>query len=100
MKNKHISDEQFEKLIKQEFDKTNKNYDGLSELFKNMKKETQLSEDEVTSLQKRIVSEHWFPTKEAFSLHIYESRYVIDDIEYVFYKAIGKEYLEVYKIEK
>lgn len=48
-----------------------------------------LTQQELSDLQEKIVKEHWFPTSTHFSLHIYEERYSIDDIEYRLYYAIG-----------
>lgn len=66
-------------------------------MIKEIKK---LSQFEVERLQKKIVDEHYHHTYESFSLHIYESRYKIEDKLYVFYKVLGEDHLEVYEYEE
>lgn len=53
-----------------------------------MKKIRQLSEQEVMNLQKKIVDEHWIYLKECWSMHAYETWWVIDGIGYEMYQAI------------
>lgn len=57
----------------------------------------QLTDEEVEELQGKIIKEHYIPTAEAFSLHIYKSWWVIDGVRYTMYKPIGHEGVEVYR---
>lgn len=52
-----------------------------------------MTEQEIEHLQHKIVSEHWLPVAEHFSLHIYESRWEIEGYIYTLYKAIGIDYI-------
>ena len=60
---------------------------------------TQLTQEELEALQEKIINEHWMPTSEHFSLHVYESRWNIDGDEYILYKAIGHPDVEGFRLE-
>lgn len=64
-----------------------------------MKLGRQLNNREVEDLQTLIVNEHYIPTLENFSLHIYESQWIIEGQKYVIYKPISKDYLEVFEFD-
>ena len=55
-----------------------------------------LTDEELSALQQKIIEEGWMPTEEHFSLHVYESRWEIDDMKYILYKVIGYEQVEGY----
>lgn len=57
-----------------------------------------LNEQELEALQRKIVLEGWMPMSEHFSLHIYESRWEIDAVKYILYKAIGYDEVEGYRL--
>lgn len=57
----------------------------------------QLTDKEVEELQGKIIKEHYWPTAEVFSLHVYESRWLIDGVKYTMYKPIGHDCVEVYR---
>ena len=66
-----------------------------------MKKEVLLSEQEGCEIKERIDKEDLLPFKESCSLHIIETRYMIDGKEYAIYEAIGKDISSnVYLVEK